>query len=74
MRSGGGKARALPFDVTDTAAVRDAFAGLDRLDILVNNAGLNRPQPFLEVDEATLDRCSASMSGQRFSSPRRQRG
>src|SRR5262249_55197087 len=51
----GGTARVLPFDVTDTGAVRQAFAGLGRLDILVNNAGLNRPQPFLEVDEATLD-------------------
>ncbi len=36
--------------------VRDAVAGLGRLDILVNNAGVNRPQPFLEVDEETLDR------------------
>ena len=53
--SRGGKARAVAFDVTRSDAVRDAFAGLDRLDILVNNAGLNRPQPFLEVDEATLD-------------------
>jgi len=53
--SRGGKAHALPFDVTRSDAVHDAFAGLDRLDILVNNAGLNRPQPFLEVDEATLD-------------------
>ena len=52
---GGGKARALPFDVTRSDAVRDAFAGLGRLDILVNNAGLNRLQPFLEVDEPTLD-------------------
>ena len=52
----GGRARALPLDVTDSAAVRDAVAGLGRLDILVNNAGLNRPQPFLEVDEDTLDR------------------
>ena len=42
--------------MTDSAAVRDAFAGLGALDILVNNAGLNRPQPFLEVDEETLDR------------------
>src|SRR5579885_2058199 len=33
-----------------------AFAGLRRLDILVNNAGVNRPQPFLAVDAATLDR------------------
>jgi len=55
IASHGGKAQALPFDVTDSAAVRDAFAALGRLDILVNNAGLNRPQPFLEVDEATLD-------------------
>jgi NAD(P)-dependent dehydrogenase (short-subunit alcohol dehydrogenase family) len=35
--------------------MRNAFAGIERLDILVNNAGLNRPRPFLEVDEATLD-------------------
>jgi NAD(P)-dependent dehydrogenase (short-subunit alcohol dehydrogenase family) len=55
VASRGGTARPLRLDVTDSAAVRDAFAGLDRLDILVNNAGLNRPQPFLEVDEATLD-------------------
>jgi NAD(P)-dependent dehydrogenase (short-subunit alcohol dehydrogenase family) len=51
----GAKAQPLPLDVTDSAAVRAAFAGLGRLDILVNNAGLNRPQPFLEVDEATLN-------------------
>jgi NAD(P)-dependent dehydrogenase (short-subunit alcohol dehydrogenase family) len=52
----GGRAQALPFDVTDSNAMRTAIAGLGRLDILVNNAGLNRPQPFLEVDEETLDR------------------
>jgi NAD(P)-dependent dehydrogenase (short-subunit alcohol dehydrogenase family) len=51
----GGEARVLPFDVTDSAALRNAFNKLERLDILVNNAGLNRPQPFLEVDTATLD-------------------
>ncbi len=51
----GGAARVLPLDVTDAAAVRAAFAGIGRLDILVNNAGVNRPQPFLEVDEDTLD-------------------
>jgi NAD(P)-dependent dehydrogenase (short-subunit alcohol dehydrogenase family) len=55
----GGKARALPLDVTDAAAVGSAFAGLDRLDILVNNAGVNRPQPFFEVDEETLERMLA---------------
>ena len=52
----GGRARALPLDVTDNAAVRAAFAGLGALDVLINNAGLNRPQPFLDVDEDTLDR------------------
>jgi NAD(P)-dependent dehydrogenase (short-subunit alcohol dehydrogenase family) len=51
----GGAARVLPFDVTRSDAVRDAFAGQERLDILVNNAGINQPQPFLEVDEPTLD-------------------
>ena len=55
IASAGGKARVAPFDVTDTEAMRTAFADLGHLDILVNNAGLNRPQPFLEVDEATLD-------------------
>ncbi len=52
----GGRARTMPVDVTDTAAVLEAFAGLEALDILINNAGVNRPQPFLEVDEETLDR------------------
>jgi NAD(P)-dependent dehydrogenase (short-subunit alcohol dehydrogenase family) len=55
IASSGGKAQLLPFDVTDTCAMRAAFAGIPRLDILVNNAGINRPQPFLEVDEPTLD-------------------
>jgi NAD(P)-dependent dehydrogenase (short-subunit alcohol dehydrogenase family) len=56
IAAAGGAARTLPFDVTDGAATKAAFARIERLDILVNNAGVNRPQPFLEVDEATLDR------------------
>jgi NAD(P)-dependent dehydrogenase (short-subunit alcohol dehydrogenase family) len=36
--------------------MRAAVADIARLDILVNNAGVNRPQPFVEVDETTLDR------------------
>jgi NAD(P)-dependent dehydrogenase (short-subunit alcohol dehydrogenase family) len=59
IEQNGGAARSVRLDVTDNAAVRDAFAGLAALDILVNNAGVNRPQPFLEVDEATLDRVLA---------------
>src|SRR5437870_4888165 len=59
ITSRGGQARTLPFDVTDSAAARTAIAGLPHLDILVNNAGVNRPQPFLEVDDETLDRMIA---------------
>jgi NAD(P)-dependent dehydrogenase (short-subunit alcohol dehydrogenase family) len=63
IAAAGGTARSLPFDVTDTPAMHAAFAGIGRdfgrLDILVNNAGVNRPQPFLEVDEGTLDRLLA---------------
>jgi len=59
IAAAGGRALSLPFDVTDSAAARTAIAALPRLDILVNNAGMNRPQPFLEVDEATIDRMLA---------------
>ena len=55
----GGRARALPFDVTESERARAAIAGIGPLDVLVNNAGMNRPQPFLEVDDATLDRMIA---------------
>jgi len=55
IASCGGTARVMPLDVTDTPAMRAAFADLEGLDILVNNSGINRPQPFLEVDEQTLD-------------------
>jgi NAD(P)-dependent dehydrogenase (short-subunit alcohol dehydrogenase family) len=56
ITAAGGAARPLPFDVTDTSTMRAALGELRGLDIVVNNAGINRPQPFLEVDEATLDR------------------
>src|SRR5581483_5168882 len=59
IAAAGGRARPLPFDVTDSDAARGAIAALPRLDILVNNAGLNRPQAFLDVDEATLDQLVA---------------
>src|SRR5262249_29642314 len=55
----GGRARPLPLDVTDSQRARAAIPGLPRLDSRVNNAGVDRPQPFLEVDEATLDRMIA---------------
>jgi NAD(P)-dependent dehydrogenase (short-subunit alcohol dehydrogenase family) len=55
IRASGGRARALPCDVTDAAAVARAFGALDRLDVLVNNAGTNIPEPFIEVSEEHLD-------------------
>jgi NAD(P)-dependent dehydrogenase (short-subunit alcohol dehydrogenase family) len=56
IEAAGGRARALVCDVTDTARVRGAIEALERLDVLVNNAGGNQPQPFLEVEDAVLDR------------------
>ena len=53
--SEGGRASAVACDVTNAEAVRDLFVDLGRCDVLINNAGMNRPQPFLEVDLATLD-------------------
>jgi NAD(P)-dependent dehydrogenase (short-subunit alcohol dehydrogenase family) len=57
------KALPLQMDMTSLDQIRHAVevvvAKLGRLDILVNNAGVNQPQPFLEVDEATLDRMIA---------------
>jgi NAD(P)-dependent dehydrogenase (short-subunit alcohol dehydrogenase family) len=41
-------------DVRD-GAFYERIESLDRLDILVNNAGTNRPGPFLEVSEESLD-------------------
>lgn len=55
IRAKGGRASVAPCDVTNAAEVQKLFAGLTGCDVLINNAGGNRPQPFLEVDLATLD-------------------
>jgi len=55
IRDSGGKARVAPCDVTSAIDVQRLFSDLERCDVLVNNAGMNRPQPFLQVDLATLD-------------------
>ena len=63
IAAAGGSARARCPSTSPTSAPRappsPGSPDFGRLDILVNNAGVNRPQPFLEVDEATLDRLIA---------------
>jgi NAD(P)-dependent dehydrogenase (short-subunit alcohol dehydrogenase family) len=59
LRAAGGRARAMPCDVTVPTDVEKLFASLERCDVLVNNAGGNRPQPFLEVSLETLDQLLA---------------
>lgn len=39
---------ALECDITDSAAVKAALAGMGRIDVLVNNAGLERITPLLD--------------------------
>ena len=55
LEAAGGRALAVPCDVTDPDAVAEAFAALDSPDVLVTCAGGNRPQPFLDVTAEDLD-------------------
>jgi 2-hydroxycyclohexanecarboxyl-CoA dehydrogenase len=60
VERGGGRALAVPLDVTDTASVTAgvqlAWDGLGPIDVLVNNAGWDALRPFLETDEQFWDR------------------
>ena len=53
---GGGRAKILVCDVTDSKQFGSEVDRLERLDILVNNAGMNIPEPFVEVSESHLDK------------------
>jgi len=48
-------ARAAPLDVTDRDAVRALVTEAGPFDILLNNAGTNIREPFLEVQDKSLD-------------------
>jgi 3-oxoacyl-[acyl-carrier protein] reductase len=59
----GGKGELLRCDVTDSAAVDEAFGAvhkrLGRLDILINNAGIARDQLLLRVSDEDIQRTFA---------------
>jgi NAD(P)-dependent dehydrogenase (short-subunit alcohol dehydrogenase family) len=55
IRAEGGRAEALPLDVTDVSAVRAALALRRPFHVLVNNAGTNRPAPVTEVTPEDFD-------------------
>lgn len=55
LLAAGHHAKALRLDVTDRAAVRAAVAAEGPFDVLLNNAGTNIREPFLEVQDASLD-------------------
>ena len=59
IRNGGGVARPLVCDVTDTAAIAATIGAEPAIDIVVNNAGINFPEPFVEVSEDHYDRIMA---------------
>lgn len=54
-RSRGGRAEALPLDVTDPAAVSRSVAERGPFTILVNSAGTNRPALITETPDQDLD-------------------
>jgi NAD(P)-dependent dehydrogenase (short-subunit alcohol dehydrogenase family) len=55
IRSRGGRAAALPLDVTDLSTVERMAATNEPFDILVNSAGVNHPAPFLDVTVEDYD-------------------
>ena len=59
VRAEGRQAWIQSVDVTDVKSTaemaRRAVGVMGRVDILVNNAGTNKPQPTVDVDEATWD-------------------
>jgi NAD(P)-dependent dehydrogenase (short-subunit alcohol dehydrogenase family) len=58
MQVAGMKARILPLDISDVAAVEAALAGLPAFDVLVNSAGLARHSPAVETTPEDYDAVS----------------
>jgi NAD(P)-dependent dehydrogenase (short-subunit alcohol dehydrogenase family) len=55
LAAGGLSAKARALDVTDRAAVRALVAAEGPFDALLNNAGTNIREPFLDVQDASVD-------------------
>ena len=55
LRKKGWSADALPLDVTDLTAFRNAISEAEPYEIFVNNAGTNRPKPFVHVPPEDFD-------------------
>jgi NAD(P)-dependent dehydrogenase (short-subunit alcohol dehydrogenase family) len=58
IADGGGRARALPLDVTDRASIEEAFSDISAsggVDILINNAGVTAIKPVLDLSEEEWD-------------------
>lgn len=56
IAAAGGSARVIAADVSDTASVRDALAGIAELDVIVNNAGVAHVGNVLGTTPEDLDR------------------
>ncbi len=60
IEDAGGKAMALPMDVTNPASVAEAVERLTDaygpVDVLINNAGISSPTPLWEIDLEEFDR------------------
>lgn len=63
LRADGGDAVFMPCDVSSRADLRSLVEGVlgshARVDVLVNGAGANSATPFLEIDDAELERLVA---------------
>lgn len=64
IRAAGGVARVITADVSDTAAMRDVFARIERLHVLVNNAGIAHVGSVLDTTPEDFDRvCAVNVKG-----------